>query len=226
MNRYIRSQVILNTNNKKFHQILQLTNERVIFASKSDAEKWLILNHRNSPDICSSIKNNNVMMYKFYYENKIININILNFDWIKIIIDKIDSGIWSEKIQYFTFHNRDYDYIILIIAYFGNLRMFKTHLILGGNYDENMLYFVIYMNHTHILKYIDLSKCGSPSYSKLMMHSCRIHNFTMFKLFYKKFEKEELYLVKNDQNSDKLMSYFNDKNGCKKMYKKILKKYV
>ena len=80
MNRYMRSQVILNVNNKKFHQILQLTNERVIFASKSDAEKWLILNHRNSPDIHYSIKHENLFMFKKY----LLYRNIKRCEYIKM----------------------------------------------------------------------------------------------------------------------------------------------
>jgi len=184
MNRYIRSQVILNTNNKRFHQILQLTTESIIFASKSDAEKWLILNHRNSPDIFYTIKNNNLNMlilYRKIYnpdyhmnpEKDIIYQKICNpysyviptkeFNELSEMNNKIKyfiknlsdlSGIYIENSSYF------YQTFIGSIIYFGNLQMFMYVGDISWRHHRlsDILFLASIMNHKHIVKYLLVKK--------------------------------------------------------------------
>ena len=233
MNRYIRSQVILNTHNKKFHQILQLTNESIIFASKSDTEKWLILNHRNSPDIYYAIKNNNTSMVELYF----------NYceGYPKFIYNKKK---WTEIIKNFETQfyrwnsNNIFHYLlnpIFISIYFSNLPILKKFVIYFNQLKDFIILhrysvdFAVYMNHTHIVKYLiniknfkNIEYVEHSSYEKLFKMIIKNNNLKMFKIFYKR--HKETYLNTDsfvyEKNPDQIKSFFDDKKyGYKRMFK-------
>jgi len=238
MNRYIRSRVILNTNNKKFHQILQLTTENVIFASKSDSEKWLILNCRNSPTTFYAIKNNNLDMLilylkickssniiyqkiRSYYEiptKELIQMNNTIKCFIKKIYDL--SGKCIENSAYF------YDTFTGAIIYFGNLQMLIY--IIDNKYpcwygkDENMLYLAMMINHKHIVKYFTVKKLIDThdilfSYKSIFLS---IYNYT--------YSFKSLYKCSNKKLTPKIIfryCYWNIKSGHIGIFKYLYKKH-
>jgi len=247
MNRYMRSQVILNVNNKKFHQILQLTTENAIFASKSETEKKLIFGHRNSPDIYYAIKHNNVfMLEKYFYRNKTTDRHYyrtkMNIEWTEII-----NFLYNYIRKYYHIN---WENISLLknptgmCIYFGNLNMLKKIIyldmiikphIMSINFPSvNAFDFAIYMNHIHIVKYLtnldsDLLHKRPISVSLLNNVVKKNNNLKMFKILYDAYKRQQLencfFRYSNDR--DEHLSFFDDKkNGHKKMFKYFQEKNV